>query len=219
MDQNILTQTARDFAELDLTDDRARLAELQAEHLKISDAMARAGERIDAIRQEIAGQRGPDRKVVADALLGGLDAREAARGGSTEDELRAELETLNAGRRELRHREEDARAEIDRARGAARRKVMLAADPLAEALDREMRSIATQLVETWAAMKALEIVAGSLTISTDPGKKAVDAMMGSGRLLWLPLIDVPSDVRDVLEHLRPVLDVTRTGIPASVPKP
>lgn len=219
MDQKILEQTARDFAELDLTEDRALLAELQAEHLKISDAMARADSRMAEIRQEIASQKGPDRNSVADALIAGSDPRAAVADVSTEDELRTELESLSAGRHELRNREEAKRREIDEARHEARRKVVIAADPLAEALDEEMQSIATRLAETWAAMKALEVAAGGLTVSTGPGDRAVEAINGNRDLIWMPTIDVPQEVRDVLDQLRPVLDVTRTRIPSSVPKP
>ncbi len=219
MDQRILTQTARDFAELDLTEDRARLAELQAEHQQLSGALARADQRIAEIRQELMGFREPDRKAVADALLAGIDAREASHVGSTEDELRAELETLNAGRHELRHREEDKRSEINRARAAAGQKARLAADPLAELLHGEMVETAQRLVDIWASLSALKDAACGTTVSLREGDRAAEAILSGDGLIGQRAVEVPADIQEVISNLHDKRDILRSLFVTTVHAP
>ena len=78
--KQIIQNTARAFANVDVSAENARLGELRAELARIDEATGRADDRRASITRERQALRDRERdgSTIADALLAEVDATEAA---------------------------------------------------------------------------------------------------------------------------------------------
>lgn len=218
--EDVLTRTRRLLAALDLTAENETIVSLQRQHGEVSDALARADDRIAEIRGELAKKKGPDARAVADALLGGAEATEAARVGPSEEELREQIDALRAGMGELRRREESLREQIRVARSEASRQVIIATEPLAEALSEEMRATASRLIEQWAAITALGEALGGHMGERNAARDAVKGLCGTYRLLpHQQAIPVPREIQDLIALLHDKGPSLQVRAPVALPLP
>jgi hypothetical protein len=218
--EDILNSTRRLLAALDLSKQNDTVLSLQRQHGEVSDALARADDRITEIRSELAKKKGPDARAVADALLDGAEATAAARVGQSEEELREQIDALRAGMGELRRREEDLREQIRLARVEASEQAIIATEPLAQALTAEMRATATRLIEQWAAFTALAEALGGHMASSIAARDAVKGLCGSDRLLpHQRTIPVPREIQDLIGLLRDKGPSLQVRAPVALPLP
>lgn len=216
-----LDQTAALIGALDLSAENERVAALRTEVAEIEAAAERADSRLRAIGTALASRSGPDGAAVADALLSGADAADAAEAGPGDDALRAERETLRAGMGELSRRAELARREIGEIEQAATTKAAECVAPLAEALREEMRQAGNRIVEGFAAITAVQEATRGHGLARLAAESAVRGLMGQDKLLdYRRSATVPADIGAVL---RPLVDkgpalrlrrvVSEVGIP------
>lgn len=155
MNGKILTDVAREFAELDFADENAQLAILQSELRLVEEKQVAVDDRRSAIAREIHEYRGPSGEEVARAILDGHTPTDAAKAGPDLQALEQEKSALVAGARSLRTRAEDIRAEIANVERAARMKIAPGAQKLEAMLISEALALLEQLVPVYANLSAL----------------------------------------------------------------
>jgi hypothetical protein len=220
MDKRTLDATARALASLDVSTENAQVAALQAEIDRNNEAVDVAERRCREIGTALAGGGHPDAPAVADALVGGAAAMEAAIVGPGEEVMRLERESLRAGIGELNRRTEQARQEIDTIRDCARQRASECIQPLVDVIDEGMRMAAALLLEGFAAVSAINDATRGHARSRLAAELAVDGVMGMDRILGSQRhIEVPTEICSAIGSLRnkgaalPVRLTTRVAVP------
>lgn len=218
MDQATLERARAAFEALDLDQENSEIARLDAEMASIAQAAERAQERITEISRSLAESRGPSGRDVADRLLEGVAVREAAAEGLSREDLESERLALQAAIRDLRRREDDARAAVSTIEYAAARKTANLAEPLFSAIEAQMIQAATVIRDGWAAAIAVGCATRGGAPLIDKLNQALNGVAGHDRLLlYSRSVDVPAEVVAALavlgskgRALRPALIATAT---------
>lgn len=150
-----LAEIGRELAELDLSVENQRIAEIEATILQLGTAEKAARERCTAISREIAEFAGPSGAAVADALLADHSPSDAAMLGPDRDSLEKEKASLLAGAHALSQRIQDARAELKEVQAAAKSKVKPLVQPLIDQLTEEATAIGERVFEIFASLSAI----------------------------------------------------------------
>lgn len=155
MDQKILRNVAREFADLDLSTENAEIDRLKADLAQTEDKISAAEARRTEIARAIYDFRGPSGRDVARALLDGRSPTDAANAGPDVPTLEREKEALHAGIRELNYLAQDLRAEISAVEGQARSKIATASQLLADMIADDAKALIQQLVPIYAQLAAV----------------------------------------------------------------
>lgn len=182
MNENKLNQAATALASLDLSQEVEAITALQAAAAEIETAQEAAARRIREIADTLASQRAAA-EAVADALVAGQDPSAAATAGPGADALRDEKDALKAGIAELEDRREKVRREIEALRDQAYSKVAVAARPLADAIEAELRDAAERTVAAFAAASALSDATRSYASLRFAAETAAKAVAGPDKAL------------------------------------
>lgn len=180
---NGYTTAIRAIEALDLSAENEQVQALEQQIAEIAEATSRAEARRTEIRRTFAALRENDGEAVADALLQGDDARQAAHQGPDEKALREELAALGAGIGDLERRRVEAKHEIERIRDQATMRAAESTKPMVDAIASDMRAAAQALLTGYAALSAVNEATrghGSLLLA---GRYAVDGLKGMDRLL------------------------------------
>lgn len=192
-------QVAAAIEALDLSAENNRVDELTAEISAINAAITRADERRAEIFQELAEHKGPSPKAVGDALLSGASTADAALAGYSPGRLREEAESLLAGAKDLNDRMRDLNAEVDEIRKLAMNRAGQAVQPLVDELTARTLTAAETILESFAALSAVNVTCASASIQAHQARVAVDALMGAGKPLpFARSVDVPGEIADLL---------------------
>jgi hypothetical protein len=218
LDKDTLAHASSAIAALDLSAENDRLAELNAKLAEIGEAETTARERIAELDALIRGYREPDGDEVADAILAGDTATMAANAGASLTSLQDERARLFPALKALRHRNDDALAEVREVRAAAAHKASGAVAPLIDAIVAEARVAAERLAECYAAVSAAYSATQYFSRQRDALGEALHASRG---LLDEPYraVPVPASVVEVLKALVVKGPVLRSTVPETVPQP
>jgi hypothetical protein len=212
---NKLNSTRRAIEALDLSEQNARVLELEMEIDRIDAAVNEANGRVAGIRAKIAQIRSPDGAAVADALLGGATALEATAGAAGEDELRAELGTLWAAMRDLEGRRERLKQGIEDARASAFQAAALCTDVLVAEIESEMQRAAQTIVDAFASLSSLGGAVRGYALQQSAARRAVEGVSGMDRILpFQRAYETPAAIIELLEPLR----TKGRALPAQVSK-
>lgn len=203
INENTLRTTASALAQLDLTEENARIAELETSIADMERAIERGRVRHAEIGEMLADSSEPDGGVVADALLSDIAVQDAVAKSRSTDELEHERKALQAGLFDLRQRSDAAGAEIKEVKSAAEKRATAIVKPLADEIADEARQAGEQILECWAALETL----GRATRGVVPGRRETANALHHGLLIDHGLlrrrssVPVPSEIVEVLEGL------------------
>lgn len=201
LDMAVIDDVAAHFRAIDVAEENARIAEIEAQIADAHKAIEAAETRCSEIARE-KQRDAPDGSGVADALLSGARAMDAARSGPDRDALEAERLALRSGMKELQHRVEDNRAAIATIESEARQKAAPGAEKLTDALMAEAAALSEQLATIYASAEA--IAAATRFGSYEAGclREVVQAATRSGGPMpYRRHIDVPAPIIDAIKSL------------------
>lgn len=192
-------EIAAAWAEIDFSDENAKVAALQADIAKAEDAIAKAEARSMELSQALYGQRHHDGQAVADALLSDVEVADAARLMPSFDEMQDERAALQAGIRSLRHKIEDKNAEIEGVRGGACSRLARHVQPLIDELAAEAGKAAQIIADKYAAIDAITYGLGIASQQRERLGSAARGVVGGKALLpHCRRVEVPSDVINMI---------------------
>lgn len=206
MDSNAIKEARSLIDRIDLSDENARIEKLLAEQSELEASLGRADDRRKAALRDLNDAREKQEVnavAVADSLLAGTEAREAAEAGPSIDDLKDEIASLRAGMGELSRRITAVKNEISNEQAKAQQKVAAATKPLADAIATEMAEASKRLLDCYAAATALTDAAGGHGIVLHAARQAVGGVMGTDKPLpgARQLIEVPRDLSALLATL------------------
>jgi hypothetical protein len=200
-DMAVIDDVAADFRAIDVAEENARIAEIEAQIADAHKAIEAAESRCSEIARE-KQRNGPDGSGVADALLSGRSAMDAARQGPDREALEAERLALRSGIRDLLHRVEDHRAEVAMIEGEARRKVAEGANRLIASLMAEAAILSEQLASVYASAEAVAVSTRFGSYEAGNLREIVrTATSSGGPMQSRRRIDVPTPIVDALKAL------------------
>ncbi len=214
MNDAIIEATASAFAELDLSAENARIAEIEADIAQLEAAEKSARERCTAISREIAEFRGPSGAAVADALLANHAPSEAAVLSPDLDALEREKAALVAGAQALAHRAQVARAELQEVKAEAKLKLRPITQPLVDELTEEATALGERALEIFASLSAIAGTTGNgWQQARTVGLMVTGAVDDFGLLLRLRgSVEAPADIVTALR----ALDGKGAALPISI---
>lgn len=191
---------------IDLSDENFRIEQLFAEREELEASLVRADDRRKAALRDLNEARDKQQVnavAVADSLLAGTEAREAAEAGPSIDELKDEIASLRAGIGELSRRISTVKNEIANEQAKAQHKIAAATKPLADAIATEMAEASKRLLDCYAAATALTDASGGHGIILHAARQAVSGVMGIDKPLpgARQLVEVPRDLSALLATL------------------
>ena len=199
MNPATLQAVTRHFTDLDLSEENRQIAELEQLIIELNEKREKASTRTVAIGRELREYRGPDGRMVADALLADQAPGTAALAGPSVDALEAEKTALLAGASELHRRAEAARRTIEEIKEAARNKVAPLAAPLMAELNDRAIALAEEFYTVYAAIAS---VAGT-TRTGGSVLRAAKLVVGGIReeLIRRGDVDAPPEIIQMLRAL------------------
>lgn len=199
MNPATLQAVTRHFTDLDLSEENRQIAELEQLIIELNEKREKASTRTVAIGRELQEYRGPDGRMVADALLADQAPGTAALAGPSVDALEAEKTALLAGASELHRRAEAARRTIEEIKEAARNKVAPLAAPLMAELNDRAIALAEEFYTVYAAIAS---VAGT-TRTGGSVLRAAKLVVGGIReeLIRRGDVDAPPEIIQMLRAL------------------
>lgn len=220
MDRKIIERTGNLLSALDFTAENAEIEALEAEIARNQVAITTAQERCGEISRALSERAGPDPIAVADALLEGAVAIDAAAAGPGDEEMRHEAASLRAGIQELMRRNENARLEVNAVRDRARDRAAACVQPIVDAITADMRDAAEQLVQSYAAISAIDEATRGHGLQRLAARGAVSGIMGMDKLLnYRRETEVPAAIVDALGKLTGKGTALRVRVPSRVPSP
>ncbi len=218
MKTSLIADVAREVDQLDLEPEGQSYASLTQDLRDIEAARQVATDRRNAVSEELRNFRSPRGIDVADALLRGVGASDAARGSSNRTALEEEREALSAGLTNLAIRERDTYTAIRSTEHRERAKVGPIFRPLLDNAMSEASAAISVIARHYAAARAIALATGGY------GGREADAL---GDVLavavrdhsFLPFeqVDVPADVLGLLDQIRAKCSAHKGSAPPSVP--
>lgn len=195
------------LAAIDVTTETAELERLSAEAKELKRRAKEAEEAVMQLSRQIREAHEPNAKEIADALVGGSGAMEAARLAPAEGELRARRSGLQAGLKELAARQEAKRREAEAIRQAVRDKVARALAPTVAEIRQQARAAAGEIVEAYGALEAIRGATSAFVTETLEARQAAGGVAaGFHRLLHgQPDAVAPPDLVDALSKLEHIV--------------
>lgn len=214
MDNKVLSDVAREFAEIDFTSENDQIAAIEAQIFTAEEKIFAADDRCREIARTTQEWRGPSGSDVANALMGGATVLEAARAGPDLKALEDEREALRAAMRDLRHRVEDWRAEISLIESNARQKLAGAAQRLIENAVEDARAGASAIATAYACAEAISAATRFGSVEAHNLRKLVQEASKSGGPLPYALrdVEVPAELIATLTALKDKGRAMRVGV-------
>ena len=205
------------MAGIDFTASNAELARLEAEGATLNSKAAEAEAEADRLAQEIRDWRGPDVDAIADAMIGGTEASEAALAAPSRDGLIEQRQTLQSTAANLRERAGRAwreREDVARSQCAA---ILAAMGPFIAATIAEQRRAAQAILDADAALRAVALMTGMRVEGEWPSRLAREALCNvNGLIAPASRLPVPREVLDALAGLADRAKGLRSPCPAEV---
>lgn len=202
MKSEVLRKAAAEFAAVDVSDENAQIAEIEAKIAQAHEAIQAAETRCSEIARAKDDIRNPRGSDVASALLAGESATDAARAGPGVQALEDERLSLRDGIRALIYQVEDWRAEITNIESNARSKISQISLSFHDALVVDAREKLAEVAEIYAAAAAVSATTRYGSYETSLLRDIMEAASRSGALFHgLRHIDVPTEINDVLRNL------------------
>lgn len=213
MIDQLTSRAATAFAALDVSEENARIAEIEAERERIAAAIDRAEQRKSEITRELEAVRDPEPGIaVANALMANVPASEAAEQASNRDRLFQERADLHRGIGELRKRDEDCVIQILGVQQAAGAKAGEVAAPVIEAIIAQARAAGEQIVTAYASLAAISDATRTGRGEADRLGQAVAGLMSREALLnRRNIVNVPASTAAMLAPLQSKGPAIRTG--------
>lgn len=205
------------MASLDFTASNAELARLDAEAANLNSKAAEAEAEADRLGRAIRDWTGPDVDAIAEAILDGAEAREAALAAPSREALVEQRQTLQSTAANMRERASRAwREREDVARGQCAA-ILDAMGPFLAATIAEQRRAGQVILDGDAVIQAVAAMTGLRVDGEWPSRKAREALTKVDGLIG-PASRLPVDP-EVIAALAPVADRAkglRSPCPAEV---
>lgn len=215
--RDILARVAGDLAALDLSAENTQIVLIDAQIADLEAARQKASARREQISRELSGFQAPAGfrhlafgdaagSAVADALLGGSDASDAAAAQVDVDGLRRESEALRQGAMDLARRIDAAEKERREIQAAAQTKLHPIVAPFIEDQIAQAIDAAKVIEASFASLSAVVFAAG---VGSSEAARAKAALLqgvmnphGLGLILVSREVVVPDDVQAALASVR-----------------
>ena len=210
---------------LDFSAEDGELASLEQKLVETTTAIGKAQQRraeIDQAKRALHDANGrPSGRAVADALLRGTDAIEAASLAPDLERLDRERLALSAAISDLDQRIPELHTAIARVRAETAQMVIQAAAPVVELIMDRMRSAAQDLVAGYAALSAIgQASGGGFAHQRQQASNVITGITGQGGLIsWRKMVAVPPEIVDMLDGLDTKARSLPVTIPDAVPMP
>lgn len=205
----------RALGAIDLSDERARLQDLETRATDVATAIARGEQRRDEIGAELRriAFGDDDGRDAAQALLADGNVAVLAPGPNA---LREEQETLRAGLQALRRERDDLRRAMDGVRHEVAQKMSGVAMPMIEALESQAILAARELASAYAGIHAIAASTRSTRALdlADSLRPAIRDLNIRSKMVDRE-IPVPSDLTAALDRC-PARDIAKTSAIATV---
>lgn len=209
------------LAALDLSELDQRHDALTEERAAVLAAAAKARARLGEIRANLDGAKEARAEAVADALLSGVDAADAADAGPTREALATERETLLAAITTLDQRERQIKLRIDGVQDEAEQAVSTALADMSGAFRTAAREAAQVLLACFANAVALDQAVRGSAGKILPYRQAAEGLSGSDNLLayrqYLPVSAELIELQGAVRKLGPA--VRKWGVIAQTATP
>ncbi|MBN8844319.1 MAG: hypothetical protein J0H88_13840 [Sphingomonadales bacterium] len=213
MKNEVFRQAASGFAAVDVSEESAMIAEIDAKIAVAQKGIETAEDRCSEIARLKQGLKGPQGADVAAALLDGASATDAARAGPSIESLEEERLSLRAGIKALGHQIEDLRAEIGNIESSARAKIGEIASSFHEAIMAEARGKFEEIAALYAAAAAVSATTRYGAYETSQFRDVMEVASRSGSLIYgLRRVDVPEEVNAALQNLQGKGRALRIGL-------
>jgi hypothetical protein len=197
------------LAALDLSELNQRHDTLTEERAAVIEAAAKARARLGEIRANLDGAKEARAEAVADALLSGVEAADAADAGPTREALATERETLLAAITTLDQRERQIKLRIDDVQDEAGQAVSAALADMSGTLLTAAREAAQTLITCFANAVALDQTARGSAGTVLPYRQAAVGLSGSDCLLafrqYLPVSAELIELQGAVQKLGPAV--------------
>jgi len=197
------------LAALDLAELNERHEALTGERAAVIEATAKARARLGEIRANLDGAKEARAEAVADALLFGVDAADAADAGPTREALATEREALLAAITALDQRERQIKLRIDDVQDEAGQAVSAALADMSGALRTAAREAAQVLLACFANAVALDQAVRGSVGQILPYRRAAEGLSGSDNLLpyrqYLPVSAELVELQGAVQKLGPAV--------------
>jgi hypothetical protein len=221
-----IADARRRIEALDLSADNARLAEIAEQLGQIDRALSAANARREEVLILLRPFRSNSGSIplpegtggsVANALLAGVAASEAAGVAVDEAQLERELAALKAGMAELQQRQSNLTTERLSLPSAVGRRIMAEIKPLCDAIESEARDAASIIEEAFAALSAITKATRTHSVALEATAAAIAGMRGGrGLLVASDTVSVPAGITEVLALLAEKGPAYTGGKPTSV---
>lgn len=205
------------MAGLDFTASNAELARLNAEAASMNAKAAEAEAEADRLAIAIRDWRGPDVDSIADAMIAGAEAGEAALAAPSRDGLVEQRQTLQSTAATLRERAVRAwreREEVAQGQCAA---ILDALRPFLAATIADQKRAAQAILDGDATLQAVAAMTGMRVDGEWPSRIAREALCNVNGLLGpASRVPVPREVQEALAGLPDRAKGLRTPCPAEV---
>jgi hypothetical protein len=193
---------------LDLSAENARLAEIAQQLAQIEQALSVANARREEVLILLRPYRSNSGSIplpdgtggaVANALLAGVSASEAAGIMVDEAQLERELDALKAGMAELQQRQSALTRERLALPSAVGRRILAEIKPLCDAIESEARDAALIIEEAFAALSAITKATRTHSVALEATAAAIAGMRGGrGLLAASDTVSVPASITELL---------------------
>lgn len=205
------------MAGLDFTASNAELARLDTEGANLNAKAAEADAEAKRLAQEIRDWRGPDADAIADAMIGGAEASEAALAAPSRERLVEQCQTLQATAAALRERAGRAWRERDEIAQGQCLAILEAMGPFLAATIAEQRRAAQCILDADAVIQAVAAMTGLRVEGEWPSRIAREALTNVNGLIGpASRLRVPADVIAALAPLADRAAGLRSPCPAEV---
>lgn len=220
MDKAIIARAARAFEALSFEAENAEIDRLSSDLQAADKAAERARRRASQIGDLRRDYRGPDGASVADALLADANVTDAAIAGQSLAALEEEQTALSAGVREIGNRCRAYQEAIDQVRADSATRLAAEAQELTDALIADAQRSARELLDTFAALFAVNRAARTGASELNQMSGAIEALFSNrGLMQWTKTAEVPREIVDCLAPLKnkgralPCAIVERVALP------
>ena len=203
IDPTTLATARAAFAAIDVTAENEQIAALEAERERISDALAKAEERVTEISAGLAAYLAADRgEAIAYAMSAKVDPTEASNAGPSREKLIEERGAINAGMANLRKRYDATYDAIRQIQTDAFAKVQAAAKPMVAALLAQAENAAQRIADAYAGLDAITGASRAGSGERERVGSALARITGTRGLLVREPIAVNGEIVTTLRELQ-----------------
>jgi hypothetical protein len=228
--QTTISAATEAVTALDFSAENLRIAQMQATIAELEDSRKRGQDRMTEIAHLLSPYHGPrgiepgglddlDGTAVAEALLAGSTATEAANEKLDREGLTKEKSSLQAGCSELSRRIQAEQLAIGDLQRQVSQQISAALTPLTAALEAEARDAATVIIDCFASLRAVGWAVRANVTGQRATEQALEGLTGPDKLArWEKEFLVPKDIFKVLAGLESKGQAFNGALLRSVPR-